>query len=79
MTHSYAVYSINKNTCIHVVCDAKRQAILSKNTIVSITNGQDIFYLEALWQSRYKLMINGKPVESTKIDINQDSKPFEKI
>ncbi|MEB3215596.1 MAG: carboxypeptidase-like regulatory domain-containing protein [Nostocales cyanobacterium 94392] len=79
MTLSYTVAGVATNSAGDVTSGAKVEAIGSEKTIVSITNGAGIFYLEGLRQGSYKLMIDGKPAQPSTIEINQNSKPFEEI
>ncbi|WYL95600.1 MAG: carboxypeptidase-like regulatory domain-containing protein [Gloeotrichia echinulata IR180] len=63
---------------------AKVEAVPSKSgksekSIVSITNGAGIFFLEELQPGVYNLLVNGQPAQPSTIEINQNSNPLQEV
>ena len=69
---------------VNPVGGAKVEAVPSKlgkseKSIVSITNGAGIFYLEELQPGIYNLLVNGQPAQPSTIEINQNSKQLQEV
>ncbi|QSJ16372.1 carboxypeptidase regulatory-like domain-containing protein [Nostoc sp. UHCC 0702] len=84
MTLSYTVAGRVTVSGGNPVGGVKVEAILSqlgksKKTIVSITNGAGIFFLEELQPGIYNLLVNGQPAQPGRIEINQNSKTLQEL
>lgn len=51
----------------------------SQSSVISITNGAGVYYLEQLRQGTYQLKVNGKPVEPNTITINAQSETLQEL
>jgi hypothetical protein len=84
MMLSYTVAGRVMVNGVNPVGGAKVEAVPSKlgkseKSIVSITNGAGIFYLEELQPGIYNLLVNGQPAQPSTIEINQNSKQLQEV